>query len=147
MSRIQVVRFMVGDRHYALDVMVVKEVVVPKPTQSVVGQPSFVEGLVALRGEYVPLIDLRIRFGAIAKGNDPRILVLSCLQREIALLVDRVGEVQWLESDRLRSAPLDTSSAGSKAVEAIADVEGTMVLVLRGEALLSESEWAQVLPL
>lgn len=147
MSRIQVVRFMVGDRHYALDVMVVKEVVVPKPTQSVVGQPSFVEGLVALRGEYVPLIDLRIRFGATAKGHDPRILVLSCLQREIALLVDRVGEVQWLESDSLRAAPLDTGRAGSKAVEAIADVEGTMVLVLRGESLLSESEWAQVLPL
>tara|TARA_R110002096_G_scaffold44526_7_gene120179 strand:- start:5 stop:448 length:444 start_codon:yes stop_codon:yes gene_type:complete len=147
MSRVQVVRFVVGERHYALDVMVVKEVVVPKQAQPVVGQPPFVEGLVELRGDYVPLIDLRRRFGAPAPGRDARLLVLSCLQREIALLVDSVGEVAWIDTDRLRPAPVNTSSAGAQAVEAIADIDGTMVMLLAGEALLSEAEWAQVLPL
>ncbi len=147
MSRLQVVRFVVGERHYALDVMVVKEVVVPKDPQPVVGQPAFVEGLVELRGEYVPLIDLRGRFGADVPSKDCRLLVLTCLQREIALLVDSVGEVQWIEAASLRSAPVNTNTAGSQAVDAIADINGTMVMVLRGEALLSEAEWAQVLPL
>ena len=157
MSRVQVVRFVVGQQHFALNVMAVKEVVLPKPAQAVPGQPGFVKGLVELRGEYVPLIDLRQRFGAPDTKPDPKILVLTCLKRELALLVDSVGEVQWLESEEMRSARLDTSTGGQSlggqgvvgpsAVESIADVDGTMVMLLRGEALLSEHEWTQVLPL
>ena len=147
MSRVQVVRFEVGQRHFALDVMAVKEIVLPCTPQPVPGQPDFVEGLVEMRGEYVPLIDLRKRFHVEAYGRDARILVLTCLQREIALLVDSVGEVQWLEDDDMRTPPLDTSGGGAQAVDSIADVDGTMVLLLRGESLLDDEEWSQVLPL
>lgn len=147
MGRLQVVRFEVGQRHFALDVMAVKEVVQPRQSQPVPGQPAFVQGLVDMRGEYVPLIDLRERFGVREPGRGAKIIVLTCLQREIALLVDSVGEVQWIEEEQMRNAALDTSVGGTQAVESLADVDGTMVLILRGESLLSESEWAQVLPL
>ncbi len=147
MSRVQVVRFVVGQRHFALSVMAVKEVVLPRPVQPVPGQPDFVEGLVELRGEYVPLIDMRKRFDVSPAGDDARILVLACLRREIALLVDSVGEVQWLEDDEMRTAPLDRGSGGGQAVESLAEVHGTMVLLLRGELLFTEEEWAHLLPL
>ncbi|MCP4449121.1 MAG: purine-binding chemotaxis protein CheW [Myxococcales bacterium] len=147
MSRVQVVRFEVGQQHYALDVMAVKEVVLPRVSQPVPGQPDFLEGLVEMRGEYVPLVDLRKRFGANSPVLEGRVLVLSCLRRELAFLVDSVGEVQWLEEGDMRAAPLDTSVGASQAVASIADVNGVMVLLLRSEAILTEDEWERILPI
>jgi len=144
MSRVQVVRFVVGARHFALDVMAVKEVIVAREAQAVPGQPSFVKGLVSLRGEYAPLIDLRERFHCEPSSAEPKILVLGCLRRELALLVDSVGEVQWLDDEDLRSAPMDTSVGGAPSVVSIADVDGTMVMLLRGESLLTDEEWSLV---
>lgn len=143
----QVVRFEVGGRQFALDVMAVKEVVLPRPVQEVPGQPDFVDGLVEMRGEYVPLVDLRARFGCGSSDENPRIIVLSCRRREIALLVDAVGEVQWIGEEDLRGAPLDTSALGAGAVKSIAEIDGAMVLLLAGEAILTDAEWSLLAPL
>ncbi len=139
---IQVVRFAVGARHFALDVMAVKEVLGPRHVKVVPGQPDFVRGLVELRGDYVPLIDLRQRFKSQRDKLPGKILVSHAGGHLLALLVDSVGEVQRLEPEDRRSPPLDTGLGGVSIVDSIAEMEGEMVLILRADALLSEDEWA-----
>ena len=139
---IQVVRFVVGNRDFALDVMAVKEVLRPTNVKVVPGQPNFVTGLVELRGEYVPLIDLRRRFKSQEADLPGKIVVTSANKRLLALMVDSVGEVRRLYRKDLRSPPLDTGLGGVSIVDSIAEMEGEMILILRADALLGEDEWA-----
>ena len=142
-----VVRFSIGGRDFALDVMAVHEVLQPRSCEPVPGQPAFIEGLIALRGEYLPLIDLRTRFAkpgdfqARAKGP-AKLLIVTSRGRHLALAVDSVGEVERIEAARLRKPPVDNNIGAPGSLLAVAQTETAMVLVLACDALLSDSEIA-----
>lgn len=139
----RVVRFRVGDRDFALDVMRVKEVLQPKPCKSVPGQPDFIEGLIELRGEYLPLIDLRKRFADPRDAAEPvaaKLLIVTSRGRALALRVDSVGEVACIEAARLRKPPIDNRIGAPGILLAVAQMDDAMIMVLAGDALLSDSE-------
>lgn len=141
-SGMRVVRFSVGDRQFALDVMAVDEVVQPRPATSVPGQPDFIEGLIELRGQYLPLIDLRRRFGSDAVEASAKLVIVTSLGRQLALVVDRIGQVDWIPSESLRSSPVENELGGETSVSAVAQLDGRMVVILGCDGLLSAQEMA-----
>lgn len=142
-----VVRFGVAGRDFALDVMAVQEVLQPRSCEPVPGQPAFIEGLIELRGEYLPLIDLRARFAqrghVQAPGAGPtKLLIVTSRGRALALAVDTVGEVERIDAERLRKPPVDNDIGAPGSLLAVAQTDTAMVLVLACDALLSDSEIA-----
>jgi purine-binding chemotaxis protein CheW len=59
---LQLVAFIVGPGHYALDIMRIKEIINPVPVTPVPKAPAFIEGVIELRGAILPIVDLRKRF-------------------------------------------------------------------------------------
>ncbi len=104
---VQLCTFRVGGEDYAVDVMRVREIVHPRPITPVPRAPPFVEGVVRLRSELIPVLDVRKRLGVPAQpyGRRTRFLVVNVARRRVALVVDEVCEVLRLPRREIRAAP------------------------------------------
>ncbi len=141
---IQVVRFSVADREFAFDVMSVLEVISPRPSVSLPGQPSFVHGVVDLRGTYLPLVDLRKRFAIGTDTPAGKFIIVRCQQRRLVLMVDGIGEVVWLAKSALQEAPVQNELGGTKSISWLSRVEESMVTILDADHLLHEEEMVKL---
>lgn len=104
---VQLCTFRVGGEHYALDIMRVREIVRPMPITPVPRAPPWVDGVIHLRGEVIPVVEVRSRFGLPASPAGPktRFLIVRVAGRRIALVVDEVCEVLRLQRGEIRPAP------------------------------------------
>lgn len=103
----QLCAFRIGGEDYAIDIMRVREIIHPLPITPVPRAPAFVEGVIRLRGEVIPVVDVRKRLGlpASAATRKSRFLVVNVAGRRIALVVDEVREVLRLPRSEIRPAP------------------------------------------
>jgi purine-binding chemotaxis protein CheW len=106
-GRVQLCTFRIGGEDYAVDIMRVREIIQPLPITPVPRAPAFVEGVVHLRGEVVPVVDVRRRFGLppSAPTHKTKFLVVHLAGRRIGLVVDEVCEVVRLARAEIRPAP------------------------------------------
>ncbi len=112
----QLCTFRVGGEDYALDIMRVREIIHPLPITPVPRAPAFVEGVIRLRGDVIPVLDVRKRLGLpiAAPTRKSRFLVVNVARRRIALVVDEVREVLRLPRSEIRPAPVLGAEAGPR---------------------------------
>lgn len=106
-SQKDLVGFVVGEVHYAVDIGRVQLIVSPTEITPLPHTPKDVAGVADHRGEVVPLIDLRVRFGLApeASGRNTRwILLNTTTGRTVGLIVDAVTEV-FGRGDGVRPTP------------------------------------------
>ena len=111
----QHVCFMLAGGEYAVDIALVKEIIKPTMEPTPVPQsPFFVEGVIDLRGDIIPIIDLRKRFGIAPAESDPpsRILVIKIEDIIVGFLVDSVTEVIRVRKNAIQDAPGKAIKAG-----------------------------------
>jgi purine-binding chemotaxis protein CheW len=123
--------FAVGETEY---VVAAADVVMMESWQGatrVPGAPPWVAGLVQMRGEVVPVIDLRARFGldALEPTLDTRIVVVRTGERTVGLKVDRAREVIQLDRAQMGAPPEDVSRASKRFVRAVTQ-SGTRLLMM-----------------
>ena len=106
-QRVQLCTFRIGGEDYALDIMRVREIIQPLPITPVPRAPAFVEGVVRLRGEVIPVVDVRKRFGLPPSPptRKTKFLVVHVAGRRLGLVVDEICEVLRLRRDEIRPAP------------------------------------------
>lgn len=134
--------FQLGEEEYALDVERVREVVKVDRITRVPGAPAYVRGIINLRGRVVPVIDLRERLGLNAAPSErPRIMVVEDGAALVGMLVDRASEVLRLRPGQVQP-PDEILQEGdsSRFVEAVANLEGRLVVVLRPGELLARED-------
>lgn len=104
---VQLCTFRIGGEDYAIDLLRVREIIPPRPITPVPRAPSFLEGVIRLRGEVLPVLDVRKRLGVppAADARRARFLVANVARRRIALVVDEVCEVLRLPRGEIRAAP------------------------------------------
>jgi purine-binding chemotaxis protein CheW len=104
---VQLCTFRIGGEDYAVDIMRVREIIPPRPITPVPRAPSFLEGVIRLRGEVIPVLDVRKRLGVPPAADErrSRFLVANVAGRRIALVVDEVCEVVRLPRREIRVAP------------------------------------------
>jgi purine-binding chemotaxis protein CheW len=98
--------FAVGDDLYAIDIMRIKEIVRPLPVTPVPKAPAGMVGVVDLRGQVIPLFDLRLRFDLPPRRDDElvhvRQLIVTIDGRVLGLVVDHVHDVVSVTRSQLR---------------------------------------------
>lgn len=104
---VQLCTFRIGGEDYAIDIMRVREIIHPLAITPVPRAPVFVEGVVRLRGEVIPVLDVRKRLGVEASPptRKSRFLIVNVAGRRIGLVVDEVCEVVRLQRSEIRPAP------------------------------------------
>ncbi len=108
---IQVVMIGLGDEKFALDAGLVREIIDPIPATKVAGARAFVPSVINVRGNVIPLADLRIRFGMPATEDsvDTRIVVIELtIDNEpvlVGLTADKVYEVTEISRTNVQQTP------------------------------------------
>jgi purine-binding chemotaxis protein CheW len=135
--------FRIGDEDFGLPVAAVNEVVrIPDALSSLPRAPKFVEGIMNLRGQAVPVIDQRRRFDAPAEaGHRRRVIIVSLGDLQAGFVVDAVSDVMRIAKADLSAAP-DLGDGAVRVFDRVANLESEqrMILLVEPRELLDRAE-------
>src|SRR5689334_15198710 len=141
-----VVTLALGKEVCALEVAMVREILDSGPITRLPEAPPFLAGVIDVRGETVPVIDLRVKLGLSAAPVTPetRVVVVELGRRDrrlaIGLQVERVFEVAQLEAPGLQPPPDIGGGWRPACIKAIGRLRDELVLVLDLPKLFSAGE-------
>jgi purine-binding chemotaxis protein CheW len=136
--------FRLGDDEFGLAIDTVVEVAqAPAQITRVPRTPKFLEGVINLRGEVLPVVDQRRRFEMppLDSGAARRLVVVKTARHRAGIIVDAVSDVLRIAAAQLLPPP-DLTDATSRLVKGVLNLEASqrMVLVLDSEELLTRAE-------
>lgn len=141
----QLVSFRLADEEYGVEITKVQEIIRMQEITRVPQMPGFLEGVINLRGNVIPVIDLRKRFGMPAKDRDgeTRIVVVNVEGRTIGVVVDSVAEVLRISSDQIEPPPSVVAGIGREYLLGVGKLaENRLLILLDLEKVLSGREKA-----
>ena len=103
---LRLITFRVGPETFVLDIMAVRQIIPYSGSTSVPTAPAFVEGIIVLRNEVIPIIDLRDRlYPRLDRAEQPLVLITHTSAGVIGLKVDEVRRIVNVTSDKLLPPP------------------------------------------
>lgn len=134
--------FQVADQEYSLDIMKVREIRGWTRTTPLPHAPSYMKGVINLRGTVLPVLDLSHRLGLEPREHSDRNVIIVVTQNGVlsGLLVDAVSDIIALTMDDLQPPPEVQSSATSSAISSLTLVDDRMIRVLDLTAIISSVE-------
>lgn len=139
---IQLVTFKLGEEEFGVDILKVQEIIRMMPITKVPNSPSFVEGVINLRGKVIPVIDMRKRFGmsTSAHSSQTRIEVMDLQGQIVGFVVDAVSEVLRISESTIEPPPPVVAGIGSEYMRGVGKLEDRLLILLDLDKLLSEAE-------
>ena len=134
--------FILGEEHYALDIMSVKEIRGYEAVTKIANAPPFIKGVINLRGDIVPIVDLRLKFevGEAIYNEFTVVIMLNIAGRIVGVVVDGVSDVIKLKNDEIRPPPEFGVVFDSRYLLGLAPVNEQMVILIDIENLISSDE-------
>lgn len=141
---LQLVGFEIGKEQFGVNILTVQEIIRSAPVTVVPNSPVFVEGVINLRGDIIPVIDLRKRLNMYEQSMDSDrnwILILNINNKVIGFIVDAVNEVLKVAEDSIEPAP-DVVVAGleNQYISGVCEVQDALMIVLNFERVLFNEE-------
>jgi purine-binding chemotaxis protein CheW len=139
----QYLTFILNGEEYGVDILKVRGIQGWDRVTPIPNTPDFILGVMNLRGDVVPIVDLRRRFGLDSVEYTPRTVVIVVRvehqdkDRTVGLVVDAVSEVYNISTAELRQPPDFGGAISSDFVRGLAMVEEKMVIVLEIDRLIS----------
>ncbi len=142
----QLVVFDLVNEHYGVDIAVVDGIVKMQTITAVPHAPSFVEGITNLRGEVLPVIDLRKRFGLpLGDGTkETRIVNVNVDGVRVGMVVDAVSEVLRVAEEDIQPPSPIITSVDSSFITGIAKVDERLIILLDLARVFSTEEQAEL---
>lgn len=143
---LQWVTFKLESETYGVNVMQVQEILRYTEIAPVPGAPSYVLGIINLRGNVVTVIDTRARFGLMsAEATDnSRVLIIEAEEQVIGILADSVAEVVYLHSSEIDSAPNIGTEESAKFIQGVSNRDGELLILVDLNKLLNDEEWDEL---
>jgi purine-binding chemotaxis protein CheW len=131
-SHKNLVGFVVGDVNYAVDIGRVREIVNPLAVTQLPHTPPEVAGVADHRGDVVPVINLRVRFGLEPRGDErgTKWILVMVADRVVGLVVDAVTEVFGARDDEIRPTPDVGGNRDLRGIAGVAKHDGKLTFVL-----------------
>jgi purine-binding chemotaxis protein CheW len=141
------VTFRLENEKYGINVMQVQEVLRVTEIAPVPGAPSYVLGIINLRGNVVTVIDTRSRFGLPPTETDDssRVVIIEADEQVVGILVDSVAEVVDLNSSEIETAPNVGTEESAKFIQGVASHDDELLILVDLNKLLSDEEWAEMM--
>lgn len=135
--------FNLADEHYAISILKVQEIRGYEGVTRVPDTPDYICGVVNLRGEIVPVLDLRMKLGLKEARYDAFtvMVVIRLGDRSAGIVVDAVSDVVALAADQIRPTPELGAAVDTRFISAIGIAGEQMVILLDIESLI---DWADI---
>ena len=138
--------FTLADEEYGIGILKIKEIIGMMQITSVPKTPSFVKGVINLRGKVIPVVDLRLRFGInkIEYTERTCIVVVEIEGQSrtvmIGIVVDAVSEVLNIKGEDIEETPTFGTKLNTDYILGMAKVEGGLKILLDIDRVLSAQE-------
>ena len=135
--------FALGSEEYGLEIMKVREIIGYIDVTSVPQTPDYIKGVINLRGQVIPVVDLRSKFSmeTTEVTEETCVIVVEISQegRQIStgLIVDRVSEVLDISSENIEETPNFGSNVNTDFILGMAKIETTVKTLLDIDKVLS----------
>jgi purine-binding chemotaxis protein CheW len=138
----ELIAFRIGDQEFCVDIMAVREIRGWTPATPLPRAPTFMKGVINLRGAVLPIVDLGARFGLKTSEPSARhvIMVANIAGRLVGLLVDAVSDIIQLTDESVQPTPDVASEEVRTFVKGIFAIEGRMVSLIDLDHILPEVE-------
>ena len=143
---LQWVTFRLEDETYGINVMQVQEVLRYSEIAPVPGAPSYVLGIINLRGNVVTVIDTRQRFGLppAEVTDNTRIVIIEADKQVVGILVDSVAEVVYLRQSEIETAPNVGNEEAAKFIQGVCNKNEELLILVDLEKMMTAQEWAEL---
>jgi purine-binding chemotaxis protein CheW len=140
-DRSQVLVVRAANRVCVLPVTETLETMRPLPSGPIAGMPPFVLGISIIRGGPVPVVDLAMLLSGKAGTNVTRFVVLRSADRRVALAVESVIGIRYLDTEVLGAFPFQTNGQTCEAIQAIGALDGELLIALDTKHLVPGELW------
>jgi purine-binding chemotaxis protein CheW len=138
----QLVVFRLGTEEFGVEILEVQEIILLSPITRVPKAPEFVEGVINLRGEIIPVVDLRKRFGLSTGelGSDARVVVVDVNDNLVGMIVDEVTQPLSLPTGQIQPPPPLAGGVDATYLRGVGKLEDRLIVILNLERALSTQE-------
>ncbi len=131
-----------GTEEYAIDILRVQEIRSYEEPTRMVNSPSFIKGVVNLRGVIVPIADLRLKLqvSKIEYNEFTVVIILNIRGTVMGAVVDAVSDVVTIDSAAIKPAPQFESSIDERFILGLVKLEERTLILMNLEALMGNAE-------
>lgn len=142
----EVLTFTLGAEEYAIDILSVQEIRGYDRVTAIANAPPFIKGVINLRGDIVPIIDLRIKFnlGHVSYDQFTVVIILNVGQRVVGVVVDAVSEVVSLATADIKPPPQLSSTLDLAYLKGVATHGERMLILVDIDKLINSDEMGLV---
>jgi purine-binding chemotaxis protein CheW len=128
----QIVSFALGKEEYGVDIAQVQEINRMVAITHVPRAPHFMEGVINLRGQLIPIIDLRTRFGMprAEQTKNTRIVVTEIGNKRVGMVVDSVSEVLRVPTEEIEDAPDMITGVDTEYIRGVGKLGERLIILL-----------------
>ena len=131
--------FTVGEEEFGVDIFGVEAIERSMPILKVPTAPKHIAGIIQLRGEAIPVYDLRARFGLPSK-NVELMIITKMRDMKVAVAVDNVSEIVEADDNEVIQAPTLLKTAETAFVSQVTNVKGHMFISLDFDGIITDEE-------
>lgn len=142
LKEVQMIIFRLGNEEYAVPIMSVQEIIMRQTPTHIPKSPSWVEGVINLRGRIIPIIDGNKKFSLLIDNentNNSRIMVLDVEHEIIGLIVDEVSEVIHLKTEDIDPTPIDIEG-DADFLWGVGKYQNRLLILINPQKFLSHTE-------
>jgi purine-binding chemotaxis protein CheW len=138
----ELIAFRIGDQEFCVNIMAVREIRGWTPATAMPQSPSYVMGVINLRGAVMPIVDLSARLGMRPTDATARhvIIVAQVRRKVVGLLVEAVSDILTVTEDNIQPTPEVSSDLVRQFARGILAIDKRMICLIELEALFPETE-------
>ncbi len=138
--------FILDEEIYGLDILKVQEIRGYDTVTKIANTPEFIKGVINLRGNIIPIVDLRLKFniGNVTYDELTVVIILNVGDRIVGIVVDGVADVVQLTPDQIRQVPEIAAEIDTQYITGLATIEENMLILVNIEKLMNSQEMALV---
>jgi purine-binding chemotaxis protein CheW len=134
--------FMLANEEYGIDIIKVLEIRGYGAVTAIANAPSFIKGVINLRGNIVPIVDLRVKFNLSNIKYDELtvVIILNIAERVIGIVVDGVSDVVTLLPEQIKSVPEFGSTFDTQYLIGLGAMDQRMLILVDIERLMTSRD-------
>jgi len=138
----ELISFRIGAQEFCVDIMAIREIRGWTAATALPQSPSFVKGVINLRGAVLPIVDLASRLGfESTEASDRNVIIVAQIgEQVVGLLVDAVSDILTVTDDVIQPTPDVASETAKSFIRGLIAMDGRMISLIGLERVLPDTE-------
>jgi purine-binding chemotaxis protein CheW len=138
----ELLTFTLGNEEYGIDILKVQEIRGYEAVTTIANSPEFIKGVINLRGNIVPIVDMRIKFnfGNVTYNETTVVIILNISSRVVGMVVDGVSDVITLKAEQIKPSPEFGAGMDAQYLQGLGTVDERMIILVDIEKMMSSRD-------